>query len=80
MRLSIFAYHISLLMIEPAPARLVLSPCDGIRAEVQITPSRLGEAIWDQVTINGTHCGNRHGAVQHFTAMVAKCQPTVVMN
>ncbi len=81
MRLSVFAYHIGLIMLEDAPAKLRLHPCEGVAAEIVIEPAQfLKGRVWDQVSINGRWCGNRHGAIQEFTALVIDAKPEVELD
>lgn len=79
MRLSIFAYHVQTIATTPAPAKFSLGPCDGVLAEVEITPAPNGldTPVWDQVKINGKHAGNRSGGVKDFCALVAAQKPEI---
>lgn len=67
-----FAFHIGLIMSEPAPAEFGLH-FGGGRVEVEIRRAPLSESegpVWDQVTLNGVHVGNRCGARQVYSAIV----------
>lgn len=79
MRLSIFTYHVQSIATTPAPAKFSLGPCDGVLAEVEITPAPNGldTPVWDQVTINGKSAGNRSGGVKAFTELVAQVKPEI---
>lgn len=70
--LATFAYHVGCLYRDRG--RFGLSARAGIHAEVEIVPSTLSATdgdIWDSVTINGRHCGNRCGGAKAYARMVA---------
>jgi hypothetical protein len=79
MRLSIFAQHVASIMGNKAPDHFVLSPCDGVLADVVIEPTKsdLVGDVWDEVTINGVACGNRIGGIQYFTQLVNLVKPKI---
>lgn len=79
LNLNIFAWQASHFHSEDAPAEFVLCPCQGVEAHVTIEPAHDGwERIWDQVTINGKVCGNRHAGLKQFTQMVLKVNPRLM--
>ena len=81
MRLSIFAHHIGELALNEAPAKFALTPCEGLRFEVEIQPAEhLSGQVWDTVIINGVNMGNRHGGIDNFTRQVMEANPTIVMD
>ena len=80
MRLQIFARHVAGIWAQEANGKpQTYHPCDGIRAEVTITPSHFApsDRVWDQVDINGKWCGNRHGGVKAFCVMVNAAAPEI---
>lgn len=43
---------------------------DGVRVEVKVTRVRRGEvSVWDQVEVNGKHCGNRYGGLREMARL-----------
>ena len=77
MRLSIFSWQVSQILISPAPCVFTLQPCEGIKADVEIREksATVTPTVWDEVYINGVWCGNRVGAVDYFTGLVNTIQP-----
>lgn len=81
MRLSIFAYQVSLIATETG--KFSLHPCEGVDVEIVIEPSQMSHTdgkVWDQVTINGKWAGNRCGGRDAFTKLVCDANPTIVMD
>jgi len=66
-----YAQNVADIMATPAPAKFTLHYTTNRAALVTIEPEGddNGVDVWDQVTINGVHCGNRCGGRQVFTAM-----------
>lgn len=76
-----FAYHIGLIMSEPAPAKFNLWYGGENRARIEIRAGSLSGSegsVWDQVFIDGVSCGNRCGGRQVYTALATPfISPTV---
>lgn len=81
MRLSIFAHHIAEIALNPAPAKFSLTPCEGVKVDVEIQPeTHEWGAVWDTVILNGVNQGNRHGGISGYTKLVCDANPTIVMD
>ena len=82
LRLQIFARHAALIHQQEADGKpREYYPCTGVHAIVTVTPaggSFKGDSIWDNVEINGRHCGNRWGGLKAFTNLVNKVNPKIV--
>lgn len=80
MRMDIFAYHIQSIALDTGHFKL--HPCDGVVADVNITPTPMSESgsIWDNVTINGKSYGNRAGGIKAFVKMVGEVNPDISYN
>lgn len=68
-QLQTFAYHLSALYRETG--RGGLGRPDGASVTYEITPSSSLTAatdgnVWDQVTLDGHSCGNRHGGARAY--------------
>ena len=73
----IFAGHCASIFTQPADGKpREYCPCPGVRAVVVVTPAppslQSADGVWDGVTINGRHCGNRHGAMHQFSNMIVR--------
>lgn len=80
LRLHTFAHHVRTIATTTAPTVFTLTPVPGVVARVVIEPSGTedsGNSVWDQVWINGKHCGNRSGGIDHFTNLVNDAKPEI---
>jgi len=65
--LETFAYHLSVIYRETGTGGL--GRPDGAVLTYTITPGSLSATdgdVWDQVTLNGHPCGNRHGGAKAY--------------
>ena len=66
MRLSIFAYHISSIMLAKKGDRFTLYYKEGVEGvEVNVT-----HEVYDDFLVNGECVGNRHGAIAEYSKIV----------
>jgi len=65
MRLQIFATHVAAICLAKAFDTFTLSPCEGVRVEVEIGGN-------DQTYINDKWTGNRQGGVAEYARIVAE--------
>lgn len=78
LRLSVLAYHASLIMNAEIGEEFELSPCNGVNVKVKIEKSQgLEGRIWDTVYLNGRSAGNRHGGIKEFSKLVIAAKPEI---
>lgn len=73
MRLAIFAFHVQSIALDEAPTIMRLSPASGIDVFVDIDINGL-------VRVNGRDVGNRQGAIQEFSRIVASVNPELILD
>ena len=79
-----FAHHCGCIMTDPAPTRfkcgIGYTTADNeervLLAEIKIVRSTMSTEgtnpdVWDQVQVNGKHCGNRCGGREEFAKIMA---------
>ena len=79
-----FAHHCGCIMTDPAPTKFTCgvgymtdtNEERVILAEIKIVRSHMSEPgtnpdVWDQVTVNGEHCGNRCGGREQYAKLMA---------
>ena len=84
MRLETFARHIVEIALNPAPAEFTLSPLEGLRVEVRISPCgdtafvHIG-SVWDRCEYRYPAgegawklAGNRSGMIEEYSRIVTR--------
>lgn len=81
--IRIFSHHCGCIMTDEAPTKFKcgvgFQTADGfdrvIVAEIEITRSLWANepspSVWDQVKVNGKHCGNRCGGREEYAKLMA---------
>lgn len=78
--LGTFGYHVRCIATAPAPCTFRVGCGPAGRAwTITITPHQMTrvdgtpeDTVWDQITLDGQHCGNRAGGIEEYARVVGE--------